>query len=283
MLAALDALDRRLTAAIQALTLPLALESLVAPSACLHGYTGTILIMPTLWMLSCWCLGLIESHGLPGYYLYMYTALCGQFMSRPLKMTLLRPRPGCRVGDFRPDKPSQLPHRHYLPGSPCYIMAYPEAQLRAGILVRINGWQDGVGSAKAGHHGGDAGSFPSGDSMGGAAFAALLGWYTPLGVPGAVAYSALVGFARVFYWFHWIGDVIAGALLSGSASFFVVWAFGGKSELDKAYPRHQLDPVVGLFDPVFFGIATPCFFAFTIATGKLAKWIRARAETKTSR
>jgi hypothetical protein len=47
-----------------------------------------------------------------------------------------------------------------------------------------------------------------------------------------------------------------------------------------AYPREKLDPIFGLFDPTFFGLGVPFFFAFTVATGKIAKWLRARAEAK---
>ena len=73
-----------------------------------------------------------------------YTACGGQFVSRVLKITIARPRPGCGADDLHPNAPEQLPRRQFLPGSPSYIMAYPEPQLRAGLLVRGVGLERGV-------------------------------------------------------------------------------------------------------------------------------------------
>eukprot|EP01047_Picozoa_sp_COSAG01_P067430 COSAG01_NODE_9522_length_2421_cov_7.783376_2_plen_223_part_00 len=205
-----------------------------------------------------------------GYFLYMYTALCGQVMSRPLKIVISRPRPGCRAGDVQPSSPSELPHRHFLPGSPSYILAYPEEQLRRSWLVRVGGWQPGSvhggagrgpgdGAGGGGGGGGllrgDAGALPSGDAMGGAAFAALLYWYTPAGALFSVLYACFVGFARVFYWFHWIGDVLVGMAISGLSSFAVMRFCGGYAGLAQSTVHN------------FVTVIVPFFLMYTFATG----------------
>ena len=77
----------------------------------------------------------------------------------------------------------------------------------------------------------------------GAAFAAMLGAFTPVGAAGAVAYAAVVGFARVFYWYHWVGDVVAGACISFCSAAVVMLLFGGRDKLMQAYPPSAQVPM----------------------------------------
>lgn len=44
---------------------------------------------------------------------------------------------------------------------------------------------------------------------------------------GSLAYGSLPCFARVFYWYHWVGDVLAGATVSFLASQIVIRYNGG--------------------------------------------------------
>jgi hypothetical protein len=60
-----DAVDRHVSARVARLVLPSALEVLVAPSACLHGYVGTIVIIPMLWLGISAALGVFATHGRP--------------------------------------------------------------------------------------------------------------------------------------------------------------------------------------------------------------------------
>jgi membrane-associated phospholipid phosphatase len=198
----LAALDQRLSAFIHQSTLPFLVETVfVMPFGCIHGYAGGMVGIPAGWLLVCWLLGARDSHGLPGFFLYMYTAAVGQCISRLSKVLIARERPGMSVTGR-----AELPLRHWLPGSPAFISAFPMEELQRSPLVRVGGLQHG---RTKGVMGADSGAFPSGDAMAGASFAVLLAWYSPLGLWGGLAYCALPCFARVYYWFHWIGDVIA--------------------------------------------------------------------------
>ena len=106
---------------------------------------------------------------MPGFIFYMYTCALGQVISGTLKILINRQRPGMPPGAAK----RQLPKRHWLPGSPAYIAAFPMEKLLASPLVRVGGLQHGV---TKGHMGAESGSFPSGDSMAGGCFAALLAW-----------------------------------------------------------------------------------------------------------
>ena len=263
LLDALSSLDKYLTARVAELELPLALETLLMPFGCIHGYAGGIVGMPLLWYiitngLGCWD---ETETGLPsgraGFFLYMYTSAVGQTVSGALKITLNRTRPGMDL-----DAKQVLPRRHWLPGSPAFIARFSEERLRGSPLVLLGGMQHGV---TKGLNGSEAGSFPSGDSMAGCCFAAMLCWCvfvpprlslsarsssatagaerepnpllsfhplvlsrcTPLGMWGGLAYGSLPCLARVFYWYHWLGDVLAGAAVSFLASQIVLWFNGG--------------------------------------------------------
>lgn len=180
VLAVLSSLDQRLTARVNALELPLAIETLIMPFGCMHGYAGGIIGMPLLWVVLTGSLGCWEGSktGLPsgraGFFFYMYTSAVGQTISGALKIILNRTRPGMDFAD-RPRRQAQctLPHRHWLPGSPAYIAGYSEKELRYSPLVLLGGMQHGV---TKGLNGSESGSFPSGDSMAGCCFAALLCW-----------------------------------------------------------------------------------------------------------
>ena len=248
----LGAMDRRLSAHIHSLELPRWLEALVAPFGCLHGYVGTGVVMPLLWFGACAALGQVDSHGWPGWFLYMYTAAVGQVMSRCLKILLRRTRPGMDVSDK-----AQLPRRHFLPGSPAYIAAYPLDVLQQSLLVRVGGMQRGHAKGGSGAMAGDSGAFPSGDSMGGAAFGVMLAYFTPLGFWGGVCYAALPAFARVYYWFHWLADVLAGAATAALAGQIVLWLNDG-------------DMAACTLD-AFFLKALPAFAIFSVVTHFVAK------------
>lgn len=198
----LVAMDRKLSGFIHRLTLPWLVESLfVMPFGCIHGYAGGMVGVPACWLLVSWLLGSLDSIGRPGFFLYIYTAAVGQCISRLCKILISRSRPGMSVTST-----AEIPLRHWLPGSPAFIATYPMEQLSASPLVFLGGLQHG---RTKGVMGADSGSFPSGDAMAGAAFAVLLAWYTPLGRWGGLVYAVLPCFARVYYWFHWVGDVIA--------------------------------------------------------------------------
>jgi membrane-associated phospholipid phosphatase len=178
VLATLSSFDQLLTARVNLLQLPLALETLLMPFGCIHGYAGGILGLPILWVTVTNSLGCWEepAAGLPsgraGFFFYMYICAVGQTVSGALKIILNRARPGMDL--HGPDDARQvLPHRHWLPGSPAFITCYPEEQLRCSPLVWIGGMQHGV---TKGLNGSESGSFPSGDSMAGCCFAALLSW-----------------------------------------------------------------------------------------------------------
>jgi hypothetical protein len=174
VLSALAALDQRLTQSISELELPLILETiLVMPFGCIHGYVGGIFGMPLLWIGITSSLGLWEesgpsSVGRGGFFFYMYMSAVGQSISGALKIILNRLRPG-----MDGVKREKLPHRHWLPGSPAYIALFGEEPLRSSPLVIVGGMQHGV---TKGMNGSESGSFPSGDSMAGCCFAALLCW-----------------------------------------------------------------------------------------------------------
>lgn len=176
VLAALAALDQVLTARVNLLELPLALETLLMPFGCIHGYAGGIIGIPVLWVtvtrsLGCWD---EPTNGLPsgraGFFFYMYMCAVGQVISGALKIILNRARPGM---DLHGPPKQVLPHRHWLPGSPAFITCFPEEKLRYSPLVLLGGMQHGV---TKGLNGSESGSFPSGDSVAGCCFAALLCW-----------------------------------------------------------------------------------------------------------
>ena len=150
---------------------------------------------------------------------------------------------------------AQLPRRHFLPGSPAFIAAYPLDVVQQSLLVRVGGMQRG--HAKGGAMAGDSGAFPSGDAMGGAAFGVMLAHFTPLGFWGGAIYSALPAFARVYYWFHWLADVLAGAATAGLAGQIVLWLNDG-------------DMTACTLD-AFFLKALPAFAIFSVVTHFVAK------------
>ena len=180
VLGALASADHYLTATVNQLELPLVLETLIMPFGCIHGYAGGIIGMPLLWMIVTTSLGCWDESdpGLPsgraGFFFYMYTSAVGQTLSGALKIILNRARPGMDLVD-RPNDGQNilLPHRHWLPGSPAFIARFPEEKLRRSPLVLLGGMQHGV---TKGLNGSESGSFPSGDSMAGCCFAALLCW-----------------------------------------------------------------------------------------------------------
>lgn len=193
LVAAFSSLDQHLTARVAELELPVALETLLMPFGCIHGYAGGIVGIPLLWCtvtnsLGCWD---ETETGLPsgraGFFLYMYTSAVGQTISGALKIILNRTRPGMDLGTKQ-----VLPRRHWLPGSPAYIARFSEERLRRSPLVLLGGMQHGV---TKGLNGSESGSFPSGDSMAGCCFATVLCWcvFVP---PRFSLFTALSGAKR---------------------------------------------------------------------------------------
>ena len=214
------------------------------------------------WLGACYAIGAWDTHGMPGFYFYMYTCATGQVISGSIKILANRRRPGMpgqdRGAAAEKAQAAGLPHRHWLPGSPAFIAAYPMEQLLASPLVKLGGLQHGV---TKGTMGAESGSFPSGDSMAGGCFAALLAWYTPLGCWGGIAYACLPMFARVFYWFHWVGDVLGGALTAFTASQIILWWNGGVEKMADC-------------TAATFSKALPCFLLFLLFLKKVARWLR---------
>lgn len=50
--------DRKITAAISALELPLIIETLLLPFGAIHGYAGGMVGLPCLWLGGCHALGM---------------------------------------------------------------------------------------------------------------------------------------------------------------------------------------------------------------------------------
>jgi hypothetical protein len=86
--------------------------------------------------------------------------------------------------------------------------------------------------------------------------------YTPIGMWGGLAYGCLPCFARVFYWYHWFGDVVAGATVSFVASQLVLHINGGAEAMS------------GCTWPVLVQQALPAFAAYLVLLKVLAKVLR---------
>lgn len=85
---------------------------------------------------------------------------------------------------------------------------------------------------------------------------------TPLGVWGGLAYGCLPCFARVFYWYHWVGDVLAGATVAFLASQIVIHFNGGVETMDGCTWR------------VFLQQILPCFGVYMVMLKVMAKVLR---------
>jgi len=89
----------------------------------------------------------------------------------------------------------------------------------------------------------DGASFPSGDTMAGAsiAFGLLMTGFPPI---PCWLLAFVAGFGRVYYWYHYVGDAIAGAAVSYAAAAAVSFVF--------AAPPQAWH--VGLYLPVFVAV-----------------------------
>ena len=83
-----------------------------------------------------------------------------------------------------------------------------------------------------------------------------------MGMWGGLAYGILPCFARVFYWYHWVGDVLAGAAVSFLASQIVIFYNGGPEAMHACTWA------------VFLKLALPCFLAYMVLLKVLAKVLR---------
>ena len=83
-----------------------------------------------------------------------------------------------------------------------------------------------------------------------------------MGQWGGLAYGSLPCFARVFYWYHWVGDVFAGAAVSILASQIVIRFNGG------------VEAMHDCTFTVFVQQALPLFVAYMVSLKVLAKVLR---------
>ncbi len=67
-------------------------------------------------------------------------------------------------------------------------------------------------------------SFPSGHTCSSFAVAAVYFRFSKKWGAAALVLAALIGFSRIFLFFHWPTDVLCGAVLGVGAALFVTWA-----------------------------------------------------------